>query len=137
MKDFFARTWQDLVGRVGGPMTFRLILQPIMAAILAIRAGLRDARQEGRTPYLRSILDNPVHRRELIREGWKNIAKVFVAAIIIDLIYQIIELRWFYPTQALLVAMTLAMLPYVVIRGLVHRIARRVRGAGVPHHGPA
>ena len=118
-------------------MTFRLILQPIMAAILGIRAGLRDARQEGRTPYLRSILDNPLLRRELIREGWKNIAKVFVAAIIIDLIYQIIELRWFYPTQALLVAMTLAMLPYVVIRGLVHRIARRVRGPGVPHHGPA
>jgi hypothetical protein len=44
MKDILARVWENLVGRVGGPLTFRLILQPTMAAILAIRAGLKDAR---------------------------------------------------------------------------------------------
>ena len=38
MEELFTRFWEDLVGRVGGPMTFRLILQPIMAIIFAIRA---------------------------------------------------------------------------------------------------
>ena len=46
MDDLLARVWENLVGRVGGPMTFRLILQPTMAVFLAIRAGLKDAREE-------------------------------------------------------------------------------------------
>ena len=47
MKDMLARVWMNLGDRVGGPMTFRIILQPTMAALLALLAGLKDAR-EGR-----------------------------------------------------------------------------------------
>jgi hypothetical protein len=47
MEDILARVWENLVGRVGGRLTLHLVLQPTMAAILAIRAGLKDAR-EGR-----------------------------------------------------------------------------------------
>jgi hypothetical protein len=47
MEDALARVWENHVGRVGGPLTFRLILQPTMAALLAIRAGVKDVR-EGR-----------------------------------------------------------------------------------------
>ncbi|MGE5414086.1 MAG: hypothetical protein ACM3NW_07925 [Syntrophomonadaceae bacterium] len=39
--------WQELIARAHGPMKIRLVLQPIMAALFAIRAGLRDIR-EGR-----------------------------------------------------------------------------------------
>ena len=39
MEEMLSRFWGDLMGRVGGPMTFRLILQPIMAAIFAVRGG--------------------------------------------------------------------------------------------------
>jgi hypothetical protein len=42
MEHFFIRVWDDLVGRSVGPMHFRLILQPVMAGILGIRAGLRE-----------------------------------------------------------------------------------------------
>ena len=48
-----------LIGRTDGPLTLRLIFQPTVAAILAIRAGLKDAR-EGRTPYLWSMFTNAV-----------------------------------------------------------------------------
>jgi hypothetical protein len=41
MEYFFVRVWDDLVGRTVGPMHFRLILQPVMAGILGIRAGCR------------------------------------------------------------------------------------------------
>jgi hypothetical protein len=41
MEELFARVWENLIGRVSGPLTFRLILQPIMAVIFAIRAGLK------------------------------------------------------------------------------------------------
>jgi hypothetical protein len=45
MEDLFSRIVEDLVGRVSGPMKFRLILQPVMAAIFAIRSGLKDAKE--------------------------------------------------------------------------------------------
>jgi hypothetical protein len=124
MKDLLLRIWTDLVGRIGGPMTFRLILQPMVAGIVAIRAGLADGRA-GKPLYFWSIFSDPLHRREIIREGWKHVAKIFVAAILIDLVYQLIVFRWFYPLQAFLVAVPLAILPYLVIRGLTNRIARR------------
>ena len=36
----FERIWDDLVERPDAPMRFRLILQPLMAALVAIRDGL-------------------------------------------------------------------------------------------------
>jgi hypothetical protein len=69
-------------------------------------------------------LTDPTKRRELLRESWRDVAMVFLAAVIIDLIYQVMELRWFYPEEALIVATCLALLPYLLLRGPVNRIAR-------------
>lgn len=123
MEEIFARIFENLIGRVSGPMKFRLILQPTMAAILAIRAGLKDAR-EGRPAYFWGIFTEPSLRRHLIREGWQAVAKVFIVAIIMEVIYQFIVFRWFYPGEALIVATVLAILPYLLLRGPVNRIAR-------------
>jgi hypothetical protein len=124
MEEMFARIFENLIGRVSGPMKFRLFLQPTMAAILAIRAGLKDAR-EGQPAYFWSIFTEPTLRRHLIREGWQAVAKVFIVAIIMEVVYQYIVLRWFYPGEALIVAAILAILPYLLLRGPVTRIARR------------
>jgi hypothetical protein len=131
MKDLFARMWLNLGDRVGGPMTFRLILQPTMAALLALRAGLKDAR-EGQAAYLWSVFTDPVNRADLLREGWKSIARVFLLAVIMDVIYQLIVFGWIYPGEALLVAILLAVVPYVLIRGPVNRIARQWRRSEAP-----
>lgn len=128
MEELLSRFWDGLVSRVGGPMTFRLILQPTMAALLALRAGMKDA-HEGRPPYLWTVLTDPAQRAELLREGWKSIARVFLLAMIMDLIYQWIVLRWVYPLETLVVAIVLAVVPYALIRGPVTRIVRRWRRA--------
>jgi len=128
MEELFTRIWNDLVGRVGGPLSFRLLLQPAVAAVLAIRAGLQDAKA-GRPAYFWAILTDPGHRREQLADGWKAVAKVFVIAVVIDAIYQVVVLGWIYPFEALLVAFLLACVPYLLIRGPVNRIARTQRGA--------
>jgi len=104
-------------------MSFRLILQPAMAAFFAVRAGWQDG-LAGRPPYFWAILHDPSHRRDLLREGWRAVAKIFVIAVIIDAVYQAIQLRWFYPGEALIVAIVLAIVPYLLIRGSVGRFAR-------------
>ena len=110
-------------------MSFRLILQPLMAALMGLSAGLKDAR-EGRPGYFWAILWHP-SRKELFLNGWRVIARVFFLAVIIDAVYQWIVQRWVYPGELLIVAIVLAVLPYLLIRGPVNRIARRWRrGAG-------
>jgi hypothetical protein len=107
-------------------MSFRLLLQPTMAMIFAIRDGLKDAR-EGRPAYFYSLFTDPENRRSRLREGFKAVSRVFIFAIVMDLIYQVTVLRWFYPLQALIVAIVLALLPYILLRGPVNRIARFLR----------
>ena len=139
MDDFLGRAWHDLLGRLHGPMFARLLVQPAVAAILAIRAGLRDVR-EGRGPYLRRIASDPGHRSQDLRQGWKDIGKLFLVALVLDVIYQLVVLRWVYVGEAILVAVGLAILPYVVLRSLVRRVAARQRPfastAGPKRGGP-
>ena len=123
MHDFLAQTWGELMARGSGPLWFRLILQPAMAAFLAIRAGLKDAKQ-GQPVFLWAVLSDPAERRNLLREGWKDVAKLFVVACVLDIVYQVLVLHAFRPVQTLLVATTLAIIPYLLIRGPVNRIAR-------------
>ena len=123
MEEILSRIFENLIDRVSGPMKFRLVLQPLMATIFAIRNGLKDAK-EGRPPYFWGLFTHPEQRLDMLRDGWKRVGKVFVMAIIIDLVYQWIVSRRFYPFEALLVAIILAFIPYLLIRGPVDRIAR-------------
>jgi hypothetical protein len=122
----FTRIFEDLAGRASGPMHIRLLLQPTMALIFGIRDGIRDARA-GHPPYFWALFSQPGRRRDLIRSGWKSIGKIFVLAVVLDAIYQLIALRWFYPGEALLTAFTLACIPYLLIRGPVNRMVQTKR----------
>ncbi len=125
--DPVTRMIQNLAGRITGPLAFRLIIQPSVALFFGLRDGARDG-CEGRPAYLWHLLSKPHNRRTLVRSGWKSIGTVFMVAVIIDAIYQFIELHWFYPGEALVLAFILACVPYLLIRGPVSRIVRtRVR----------
>jgi len=122
MDDIWMRVIEHLSDRVSGPLKFRLLLQPLMAAIFAIKAGLLDART-GKPPYFWALATSPEHRVDMLKDGWKSVGKVFILAVVLDVVYQIIVLRFVYPGEVILVAFTLAILPYLILRGLVTRIA--------------
>lgn len=125
MEDTVARIVHDIFGRLDGPLHFRFFLQPTMAIIFAIRDGLRDARK-GRPAYFWALFTEPNLRGELLRTGWKSVSKIFILAVVLDVIYQVIAFHWFYPFETLLVAVLLALIPYLLIRGPVNRIKRRL-----------
>jgi hypothetical protein len=124
MEDMLTRFFENLVGRVYGPMHFRVILQPLMATIFAILDGRKDA-HAGRAPFFWALFTNPEHRHEMLRSGWKSVGKIFVLALILDAIYQFIVIRWFYPGEALVTACILAIVPYLLLRGPVNRLTPR------------
>lgn len=128
MDNLIARVTENLIARVTGPMKFRLVLQPGMAIFLAVREGLKDARQ-GKPPYFWGCLTDRGERKAMLEEGWKSIGKVFTLAVLLDIVYQLIEHHWrVYLGEAALVAIILALVPYLLIRGPINRIIRRERG---------
>ena len=124
MNEILQRMWENLIGRLTGPMNFRVVIQPAVAIILAIRAGLADARH-GRPAFLWAAITNPAYRPELVREVWKDAGKVFILAAVLDATYQLIVLRWVYPGELLIVATALAAVPYVLVRGPINSIEKR------------
>jgi hypothetical protein len=69
--DPFLRVWSDITSGVHAPLGFRLVVQPLVAAFFAVRAGRMDAR-DGRPLYFWAVVKDAVHRRALLREGWKR-----------------------------------------------------------------
>ena len=61
-------------------------------------------------------------------EAWGDIGKLFIMACLLDLIFQVIALRWFYPLETFVVAIILSFVPYVIVRSLTRSIVKIFRG---------
>jgi hypothetical protein len=126
MDHMWMRVGSNLLDRISGPMKFRLVLQPAMAVFFAIRSGLADAKA-GKPPYLWGLIRDRGQREAVLKDGWKSISRVFLLALVLDVVYQIIVQRFVYPGEAVIVAFILAIVPYLIVRGLATRIARKKR----------
>lgn len=124
MSDLVTRVAEHMIARTTGPLHFRLVLQPLMSVIFAVIDGRKDARA-GNPPYFWSMLTIPAHRTEMIRSGWKSVGKIFILALVLDAIYQFIVEHFVYPGEAIITAFVLAIVPYVLLRGVVTRLIRR------------
>lgn len=124
MDDVWARMADNLIGRLEGPISFRFVVQPLMASVFAIVGGLRDARAH-KPPYLWGLLTSSGQRGSMVRDGWKSVGKVFVVALVLDVVYQVIVFNFVYSGEALIVGFILTILPYLALRGLVNRLASR------------
>lgn len=125
MDEMLARIGTDLVDRITGPMHFRIVLQPVMAIIFAIVDGWKDAKA-GRSPYFWLLLTDPANRAATVHDGWRSIGKVFFLALLLDAIYQLIVQRFVYAGELIVVAVLLALVPYLILRGLVTRLVTRL-----------
>lgn len=123
MEHLWQRIVENLFGRLDGPLHFRFIMQPLMAVFFAVIDGMKDARA-GKPAYFWAVIINPGHRKALFRDGWKHMGKIFILAVILDIIYQLKVQHTIYPGEILIVAFFLAIVPYVLLRGPVNRLMR-------------
>jgi hypothetical protein len=125
MEDFWNWFVGAVLGRVDGPFSFRFYLQPVMAILLAFRDGRADAKL-GRAPYFWTIVTDPEQRAQRTKEGWKSIRRVFWLGVVMDLGYQFLKMPQIRPLGAVIVAVILAIIPYLLIRGPVNRLLTTV-----------
>jgi hypothetical protein len=104
------RFWSDIADRIHGPMTFRFFLQPTMALIAAIPDGISNARGDGGA-------------RGGVRQALLATARTVLLGLSMDVIYQYKVLDRFYPAEAVMMAVLLALIPYFVFRRITQVLA--------------
>lgn len=112
----FGRIWHDIVIRPSGPFGLRFFLQPLVAAMIAVIDGIRDARAD-RPRNFWALHHDGQARWDLFTDALRAVANVVFLAVILDTAYQLVITRTFYPFETILVALLLAVLPYLLVRG--------------------
>ena len=119
--------WENLVARTSGPLYLRFYLDPAICILYAVRAAIRDAKKHV-PPYLFRILVTSKQRKAIVLEGWKDIGRVFMIAVMVDIIYQFVMIfafektNKFYPLESFIVSLVLTLVPYVLVRGPLNRL---------------
>jgi len=131
MEEVLTRFWDNLTGRVGGPMTFRFVVQPLVAVFL----GFRDGKMLGRSG--KSLLSwskdrEPGSTRALIQAIWRSIRLLALVALTLDITYQIFVEHWFYPGEAALVSVAITVAPYLCTCSIVSAYARWRSSTRIP-----
>jgi len=117
------RFWSDVFGRLSGPMTLRFYLQPTLAFVAALKDGIKDARL-GHKAFFWFAVSDPALQRGRLREGLIATSRMILIGLAIDTIYQLRVLERFYPVEAVLIVMMLAVIPYFVFRWVVEHVVR-------------
>jgi hypothetical protein len=121
MTVFRACIWNMVARRYYGPLSFRLLIQPLVAAGSGIRPDL-GAPHARRTTFGWTVITSSDFRSDLLLEKWNHLKRLFFVAVLADVIYHIIQLRQIYLVRALIDAAIPAFPSYCLGRGLTTRI---------------
>jgi len=121
VEDVLIRGWENFIARTTGPLKFRFILQPTVAAVLGALAGLRDYRA-GRPAFFWSLLTEGSRRH--LSEIFRDVGRIFLISMAMDAVYQLFVSRGIFLLELLFTALILAVVPYLLIRGPANRLFR-------------
>jgi len=131
---FFDSIGRDLGGRgiLGGSFQIRLILQPLLAMLLGVRFGIRDAKA-GELPFIQSVLRGKGERGHRLGKATRDVIVPLTIAFILDAVLQHLNHLRIRPLGVVVVGGLLVFLPFVIVRALTNRIwSQRHAGQGPP-----
>ncbi len=101
-----------------------LLLQPALAVLFGVMHGVRDAHVQ-RGPFFTSVLRRDAPSRGRGRGGLRRLTVAFLGAIAASLGFQLVSSRNMDVANALLVAVALAVVPYLLARDVSARLDLR------------
>jgi len=120
---FFESIARDLTGpgMFGGKFQFRLVLQPLIAIVLGLRFGVRDAKA-GKLPFFQALARGKGERGGLLKQAARDAFIPLVVAVVIDSILQQLINHRIRPLASLIVGGILVFLPFLIVRALANRV---------------
>ena len=92
-------------------------------ALRALPDGIDDAKR-GHSGFFWAAWGHPEAKTGRLREGLISVARIILLGLSMDVIYQMRVIDHFYPLEALVMAILLAVIPYFLFRGIIERVAR-------------
>lgn len=117
----FEHLINDFLAVITGPLSFRFIVQPAVAMVLAIRDGRVDAKLH-RKPFFWSIVSNPSQRMKSITNALHSVLSPIIIGICTDAVAQYMIFKHVRIVTAIFVGSVIISLPYVLVRGITNRI---------------
>jgi hypothetical protein len=113
---------RDLSGRglFGGPFQIRLILQPLLAILLGIKFGIRDAKA-GKAPFFQQVAHTPGGRGAIFKQAARDAILPLCLALLLDSILQHMINGRVRPFAAVVVGGLLVFIPFLIVRALANR----------------
>jgi len=120
---FFESIARDLSGpgMFGGKFQFRLIVQPIIAIVLGLRFGVRDAKA-GKPPFFQALAHAKGGRGTTIKGAVRAALIPLAVAVLIDSILQYLINHRIRPLAAMIVGGILVFVPFLIVRALTNRV---------------
>ena len=115
-----------LIEMINGPLTFRFVFQPLIAALLAIRDGRNDAKA-GTPAYLHELVLGSGWRSATLKDGLRAIIMPLSVGVILNSILQIYIFDVWRLQWALVSGLCLVGIPYVLVRSITHSLISRIR----------
>jgi hypothetical protein len=110
---------------VTGPGHMRFLLQPLVAVLIGAIEGRRDS-HAGRAPFWQGAMDlRGIERAQRLLEGLRRVLVPMVVTVGLSLVFQFVNRKSVHLAPALVAALCLVALPYVIARGASCRADRR------------
>ena len=117
--------WQGALRELtSGQGQFRLLLLAAVALVVGIRAGIADARA-GTLPFGRRLAEGNEPHAQLMKDAVKRALNPLALAVVLDVILQRLTLGYVRPLVAVVVAVVVVWIPFVIVRGVMNRFWRR------------
>ena len=128
----------DLTGRglFGGSFQIRLVLQPLLAMLLGIRVGIRDAKR-GDAPFFQALMQQKGRRGDMLFKAARDAVFPLAVAFVIDCILQRLINHRIRPVAAIFVGGLLVFVPFLIVRALANRAWRHGHHRAVPAGKPS
>jgi hypothetical protein len=98
----------------------RFLLQPLVAIVVGVLMGRRDS-HEGRGSFWHGVRSRREGEHPLF-EGLKRVAVPFFLALVLSLVFQFVNMRNVRLVNAVVAAIVLVAVPYVISRDLSSRV---------------
>ncbi len=122
---------EDMAARLTGPMSFRFIVQPVVAIILGVRDGIMDSRA-GTPPFIFDLLAHPKNRGRSLKSALSRLLVPIIVGTLLDAIAQYLIFKRIHPLPAVMVGAFVMGVPYSLARGVANRIATACRKGTAP-----
>jgi len=115
---------EGIIARLAGPMSLRLVIQPLMASLLGARDGIVDAKA-GEPPFIFGLITDCDDRKAKLGSLFKSLSKAIIIAVVLEVMAQYLLFGQVHAIGVILYVFVFMIVPYSLVRAAANVIVTK------------